>query len=537
VSDLFYPATVKLNYTYCGDDDGHDDEELPFSAEQPDDLVAGVDVDDDYGDESSQTIDLPRNAFSSRSSTAKQQELLAKKALVKKRSGRKMIRRGMEMLVGGIPINADPPQRCIEITYDASTADPAEGKESSSTKDWARTISLNTLDFGPLLHAPSIPHVTDVERGLYCEHFCHAALKWDVCPKDLRDIVRSHTRQPLPESPAGSREKLSRVEEGPGENAGNLDRGTDVPPTHDEEDDEYNEAMAVHIQSQEVSSASDAQGVDSRTTSRRTAVGKAKGFGKNPNADSAAKGDRQHFVGTTEMGFYLAVSRADLESGRTPEKGDLFKQVLATAFKTVAIQDLTGFTVWVSKLILTDKGEGTNVDVEFKVANDRPMSVAQVQKRLKRITDDVLQAVDDDLLTVAIAACAKLQTGWSREVQDRVVEACMLDLEEAPYEAIDEVVQSSTSNLQPREELYIGGGVGGVFPDYSEKNILNAPYRGAIGLRLVEAVTQRAKERMPRVIAIGDVHGCIDELQDLLRQCDYRPGDLVVFLVREERFS
>jgi hypothetical protein len=26
------------------------------------------------------------------------------------------------------------------------------------------------------------------------------------------------------------------------------------------------------------------------------------------------------------------------------------------------------------------------------------------------------------------------------------------------------------------------------------------------------------------------VHGCIDELQDLLRECDYQPGDLVVFL-------
>jgi hypothetical protein len=43
-------------------------------------------------------------------------------------------------------------------------------------------------------------------------------------------------------------------------------------------------------------------------------------------------------------------------------------------------------------------------------------------------------------------------------------------------------------------------------------------------------VLNKALQRSPRVIAIGDVHGCIDELQMLLRQCDYRPGDQVVFL-------
>eukprot|EP00166_Cyanidium_caldarium_P004864 ctg_544.g314 len=34
----------------------------------------------------------------------------------------------------------------------------------------------------------------------------------------------------------------------------------------------------------------------------------------------------------------------------------------------------------------------------------------------------------------------------------------------------------------------------------------------------------------PRVIVIGDVHGCLEELQDLLRVCDYRLGDVLVFL-------
>ena len=32
------------------------------------------------------------------------------------------------------------------------------------------------------------------------------------------------------------------------------------------------------------------------------------------------------------------------------------------------------------------------------------------------------------------------------------------------------------------------------------------------------------------MIVIGDVHGCIDELGDLLRLAEYQPGDLVLFL-------
>lgn len=40
----------------------------------------------------------------------------------------------------------------------------------------------------------------------------------------------------------------------------------------------------------------------------------------------------------------------------------------------------------------------------------------------------------------------------------------------------------------------------------------------------------RALGRSPRVIAIGDVHGCIEELQALLRLADYQPGDQVVLL-------
>jgi hypothetical protein len=81
-----------------------------------------------------------------------------------------------------------------------------------------------------------------------------------------------------------------------------------------------------------------------------------------------------------------------------------------------------------------------------------------------------------------------------------------------------------------KDDLWLGGGNGGVFFDYSESNCLNSPYKGSLGPYLVDAASQRAKQIQPRVIAIGDVHGCIDELQALLRKCDYHPGDIVIFL-------
>ncbi|KAK4530295.1 hypothetical protein CCYA_CCYA04G1152 [Cyanidiococcus yangmingshanensis] len=51
-----------------------------------------------------------------------------------------------------------------------------------------------------------------------------------------------------------------------------------------------------------------------------------------------------------------------------------------------------------------------------------------------------------------------------------------------------------------------------------------------VGFRVLDRRWTRFLCNHPRVIAIGDIHGCIAELQDLLRVCDYRPGDEVVLL-------
>jgi len=47
--------------------------------------------------------------------------------------------------------------------------------------------------------------------------------------------------------------------------------------------------------------------------------------------------------------------------------------------------------------------------------------------------------------------------------------------------------------------------------------------------KLISSFSNRPEHRS-RVIVIGDVHGCIDELERLLRNVNYAPGDQVIFL-------
>ena len=76
---------------------------------------------------------------------------------------RRMVRRGMEMLVGGEPINADPPRRCVELYY-------RDGKLPPEQRAF-RGVTTSSRDFGPLLHQGSAKRVTRAEQGLFCEHF------------------------------------------------------------------------------------------------------------------------------------------------------------------------------------------------------------------------------------------------------------------------------------------------------------------------------------------------------------------------------
>jgi hypothetical protein len=438
----------------------------------------------------------------------------------------------MEMLVGGVPINADPPQRCIELIYQ-----PLE-----QAGDWSRVITLNSRDFGPLLDSSTAHLVTEIEKGLFCEYFVQAAMKWDVCPKDLRDIVKQHcTSQAMtnaaPKTSQGTAGKstLFNQNDRSGINkAGKEDGGEDsilsLMRLVDEDDDQYPRVNGLK-------QTKERGGGSSKSQTRKS--------------DEV---DETFFRFGGDLVFSIGVSREELESGTEGENGGIVRQVLARGISAAIDKELKGFIVHIASLVMSDKDDGTtSISAEFCLHPEVPMSYQQAKQRYQRVKAALAQAMDDGDMQLAMAAAAREETRWSEAIRDRVVEEFLFEEDEVPYEddqegGSDENVQSDDflnsrlagaaddageglgSPLQSNDDLFIGGGNDGVFFDYSAANILNAPFQGELGPRLVEVVEERVKQRQPRVISIGDVHGCIDELQDLLRECDYQPGDLVVFL-------
>jgi hypothetical protein len=434
---------------------------------------------------------------------------MAKTPSSKKRTGRKMVRRGMEMLVGGRPVNADPPLRSLEILYNA--------KE----KDWASTVLLSTRDFGPLMHTESVGKVNAVERGLFCEYFVNSALKWDVCPQDLKELVKTHTIQQEKSRADGSLPSLSGQDANRSNGPPERERPTSEfdhndPPlngnfrTHDEEDEEDG-MLTIQVRK-----AEDSQKILS------------------------------YEFGGAIFEFELGLSLADLQSG-DPDYAVL-KSVLSKGVQLALEKELCGFAVEIPHFAASPVSKNrTSISSEFSmkcVELDQPVDYDDIEKKAVSVMAAFADAVEGDL-GLALAEAARQEVRWPERVQDTFVEECLT----AEDDEEDEDKQGGQSNprslitsysdadgpfgkklLYGTEDLYLGNGNDGVFFDHSERNIMNAPYSGQLGLRLLDAVVERAKERHPRVIVIGDVHGCIDELQDLLRQCDYRPGDLVVFL-------
>lgn len=642
------------------------------------------------------------------SQTPGKQEMAKKPSSTKKRSGRKMVRRGMEMLVGGVPINADPPQRNVDLCYDRLAA------------DWATSISLNTREFGPLLHGASIPKVSLKERGLFCEYFCHAAMKWDVCPTDLQSIIDSHSKQisgfevsawkkTSAHLPGGkdldklaesiSKDILSRLHE---------DSDTsDSMITKDTRHDGKSSGDGIP----RIAAKLDLHAKDSRkqrsrrSKSKAYAQSKAKGFGKDKNGarrskkelvdtdalalysnefkimaqpigisksdlESGGQGTQvfesvlrkafethpvlieaigefhvdiynctiegtgpesslysvefgvfpkkvihqsekpellhkmiealrfildtddsedtlnstlariaseeyrwspsirervalqfndqnapnQRLLYTVNAGvleFEIGVSRAELESGG--DGGEIFQSVLEKAIGGAMRNSLAGFHFSITHFTLDDHDDGTSlVSADVQMETSEPIARSENRLIEKNLRAALAQAFENGSIILNLAAEAKKEERWPKEVRDRVVEECLFEDDDGdepvsglgpasyPFGATrvlltednDEIGDTFEvdKNDYSQNDLFLGGGNDGVFFDYSEENAFRAPFRGQLGLRLVDAVTERAKQRQPRVIAIGDVHGCIDELQDLLRQCDYRPGDLVVFL-------
>lgn len=260
--------------------------------------------------------------------------------------------------------------------------------------------------------------------------------------------------------------------------------------------------------------------------------------------------------------FELGVNKDELES--VENGGDIvLRRVISNGIQRAL--RCNNVNVFITSLNLREVENGvTEVTVLLSLAALQN-SYSPLQNEFSQINHALSEAVDSGDMCRSIAAAAREETTWPDHLcktiaNELLVEAgdeSILEEEEDGStdipEQIDIVAERMTEetsscdvNVKPQkvvdgpfvpnnfdfdpEDLYLSGGNDGVFFDYSEQNIGRAPFQGKLGPLLMDAATERARQRQPRVIAIGDVHGCIDELQALLRRCCFQPGDLVVFL-------
>ena len=482
---------------------------------------------------------------------------MAKPPPEKKRTGRKMVRRGMEMLVGGRPVNADPPMRSLEIYY------------NPKADDWASTILLNTREFGPLLSVDNVDKVSEVERGLFCEHFVNAAIKWDICPADLRSIVKDHAvQQEYFRNNQSVQPELSQ-------NAQDVDTEDDIklfdtePPlnakirTHDEEDEEDG-MLTIQVRTRRGSQV-DSQTVDVNDLEIDGSAGSAS-WGNTRAADMDSTSQSQEIVsyefGGAIFEFDVGLSLDDLQSG-DPDY-EVLKAILTNGVKIALEDELHGFDIEISHFTADPiSKKRTSVSAEFNmkcVQLDHPVDYDDIEKKAVKVMAAFAEAIEGDL-GLALADAARQEHRWPKLVRDTFVEECLdednEDDDDDGNNDTDDTDDGDSGELRtedlnweerefsffdgpdgpfgkrtfyPKGDIFLGDGNDGVFYDHSRRSVSKAPYSGKLGPRLLESVIKTAQKRPPRVIAVGDVHGCVDELQDLLRQCDYRPGDLVVFL-------
>ncbi len=527
---------------------------------------------------------------------------LAKKMEANK--GRKMVRRGMEMLVGGEPINADPPLRFVELQYcfdrannlaalgtelaleseSTTTADittqlaelsggfHADFNKTSAIHNWAGVITTNSRDFGPLLHQPSVEKVSETSRHIYCEHFVNACLRWQVCPRDLKVLVKNHKMNQLNEN---NKKKMMSDNEGLSseESYEQLLKYVSDPKSdiRDSTPESKEEKEATSKPEDQTRTAFRGFGKsNTKTKLNDSSVSESKhsfqSFMENDKSNRATRRSKSKdsFTLGGELKFTLGLTRADLESGNDAH---ILRRVLSKGIATAIRAESLGFNIAIAKLILNENDEGeTEFNVAFNMVPKEKMPYEKVEQVAKSVNSELANAMDYGDMALAMGAAAKAEMAWPARVRKRIVEEFLfddddddepvvdvdqdqLDEDEIDFRQEDMGFQNTNSGSQfdedddfdgpfgmpgdtiyANDDIYLGGGNGGVFADYSEDSILSSPWQGKLGPLLVDATVQRALQRQPRVIAIGDVHGCLDELQALLRRCDYRPGDLIVFL-------
>lgn len=594
VSDLFYRSAQSMDNM-----DG-DDEELPFSAEQSDQLA--VDHNKVKIRRNQATESLPSGGDSLRkkngasgSGNIKNTNNSSSRSPQKKKGTagrRRMVRRGMEMLVGGVAINADPPQRNIELWYD-------------TTQPWYAAISVNSRDFGPFFHSDSQHLLSRTELGLFCEFFVHYAMKWDVCPKELRSIVEEFLKEEASEDAVSTdgaeivsnaslltSSSQSQEQEGPlsidpdnilfkefqqefGVSEAemvelkitmNSAKDTELLPDDllsELDDTEIRELLASF---REGGYAMTEKQMKQGDTKAAVEENKSKGFGKQPQKAKSKKKQKNAGVVISEQGiqvlaargdiqFVMGITHAELESAGSA-LDDVWKRgIMNSVNRELQHASLRGDMISGElEVIRADVSttlsqpeiyDGqTSISLEFSVhCKACRVSDASRAKQIQRLTTAMERAIDDGELHIALAAAAKEEERWSTELRERIYEEFLFEEDEEDNVVWDKDEQSSqttqrggasstseNSGIPERDDQLMFGSSSGVTWDYSHGNSENAPFKGKLGPRLLEAMEKRTKEHPPKVIAVGDVHGCVDELQDLLRQCEYYPGDLLVFL-------
>jgi len=259
--------------------------------------------------------------------------------------------------------------------------------------------------------------------------------------------------------------------------------------------------------------------------------------------------DRLTFTLGGELKFSLGVSRSEIESN----DGRQFRRVLLGGIGLSINAEELGFDVQIAKLVLVDvEGGSTDITVQFQLYPREPMGVGEAKRAAKEVNGALASAMDDGKMAMMLARAAREEKGWPVNIRDRIVEEFLFEIEdedeekqyvddadaevddlkldELNFEEYDRPFGMDGEVLHEKDDIWLGGGNGGVFFDYSEMNFSNSPYKGKLGPYLVDAAIERARQNQPRVIAIGDVHGCIDELKALLKKCDYHPGDTIIFL-------
>ena len=121
---------------------------------------------------------------------------------------------------------------------------------------------------------------------------------------------------------------------------------------------------------------------------------------------------------------------------------------------------------------------------------------------------------------------AYISRWWRGAKKWGVLSEDLEEIERAHTNASTEnMVSSSMTSHRDNDNFAVGDGGGGAAAAASE-----TPSSRRIQKSMYDAIREHCGAYKARVICVGDVHGCADELQDLLRKVNYRPSDVVVLL-------